>query len=199
MSRQETQFATPRKYLLALNDDPGLAMVPYSFAAHVFDVKVPTVQGYVRDGILREVVIGKDREWVGLLAADVSAERKRRRDAVMLHVPKARKILKRAARRGEVVEYGEDLMKPLGLNHAHAHDRDLIGKVLGQISTQTYRKDRPRHMLSVLAVRKTTGLPNEAFFGLARHLGALEEGADEEKFFRLEKRAVFRAYGAAAG
>jgi hypothetical protein len=192
MPRQEIRFPGPKKYLKALGDDPGLAIVPYSMAAKAFGVTVPTVQSYVRRGRIREIIVGK-RTWVGLAAMDVTAEGKRKDHEIASRVPGCRKILQSAARRGRTFEYADEIMEPLGLDHTISRDRHVIGHVLGRISTRTFREDG--RMLSVLAVLKETERPNKAFFELARELGAIRPGESDEDFFQRELKAVIKHYG----
>jgi hypothetical protein len=187
------KFPGPRSYTAALAMSPNFAMIPHSMAAALLDVEVSTVQGYIRRGMLQEVVIGPDRRWVGVLARDVkSLLVKKSRDVVRV-AKLIKPILLDAAKNHTTVEYAAALMAPIGLDHTHSRDRDLIGKALGRVSTKTHKTDE--RLLSVLAVRKDTGMPNSAFFGLAKDLGSMSETMSEDVFFRRERKAVFAAYG----
>lgn len=186
------KFPGPKKYSQAQARDKALAMIPISMAAALLEVEVSTVQGYVRRGVLPEIVVGHEREWVGVPADRVRAMRLQKLQKVRRLVELAEPILCDAAEKGVLVEYGSGLMEPLGLDHTHSRDRDLIGRVLGDISTKTYYKEG--RLLSVLAVRKDTGMPNDQFFGLAKELGAMPGAMQNGRFFLREKKAVFRAY-----
>ena len=83
-------------------------------------------------------------------------------------------------------------MEPFGLNHESSKDREMLGKVLGTISEKTWEEQKI--MLSVMAVRKYGGVPNDAFFSLARRLGAMRANENSEQFFRKQVRKVIAAY-----
>jgi hypothetical protein len=168
-------------------------MMPVSMAAALLEVEVATVQGYIRRGILKEIVVGNDRKWIAVSASDVRAMRLKKLRQIRNLASPAEQILLEAAAKQTTIEYGADLMEPLGLHHEYARDRDLIGKALGRVSTNSYKTDA--RMLSVLAVRKDTGRPNAAFFRLAEYLGAKRIATSDERFFLRERRAVIEAYG----
>lgn len=185
-------FRGPKAYAKALATDQSLALMPVSMAAAMLGVEVATVQGYVRRGLLREIVIGEGRDWVGLSTTEVKAMRLLKLSEVRRLATLARPILLGAARDRTTVEYGVDLMEPLGLDHRHTRDRDLIGKALGSISRKTY--SRHKCMLTVLAVRKDSGMPNSVFFELAKTLGAMPKAMSQDRFFWRHKQAVFGIY-----
>ena len=190
--RNTVMLPGPRAYSQGLARNRKLAMIPVSMAAALLEVEVATVQGYIRRGLLEEIVVGPGRAWVGVSADGVRAMRLGKLRQIRGLAKVAEPILLQAAKARTTIEYGADLMKPLGLDHQYARDRDMIGKVLGSISTRTYRRDN--RLLSVLAVRKDTGMPNTVFFDLARDLGAMSRTKTDEHFFRHEKKAVFDAY-----
>lgn len=190
-------FRGPKAYAKALDRDESLALMPLSMAAAMLGVEVATVQGYIRRGLLREIVIGESRDWIGLSTTEVKAMRLSKLNEVRRLATLARPILLGAARDRTTVEYGAELMEPLGLDHRHTRDRDLIGKALGSISRRTYNKNNTERkcMLTVLAVRKDSGMPNSVFFELAKELGAMPQAMSEDRFFRHHKKTVFGIYG----
>lgn len=94
--------------------------------------------------------------------------------------------LKQVARAGDLITYSE--IAPLaGLNMESQVDRNKIGDILGDISTNKHN----RPMLSAIVVHKDGGLPGEGFFNLARSLGlhhAHGEFADMEFFVQEVKK-----------
>ncbi len=67
----------------------------------------------------------------------------------------------------------------------------LIGEVIGLISKNELEQNRP--ILSAIVVG-VSGKLSEGFFNWARELGALEEGQDEETFWREECEKVYEAW-----
>lgn len=191
--RQTIPFPGPKSYTQQLARDPSLSMMPMSMAAALLDVEVATVQGYVRRGKLVEIVVGNSRDWVGVSATSVRAMRLDKLRPMRSLAQLAEPLLLRAAKQRTTIEYGAGLMVPLGLNPQHSRDRDLLGKSLGHISTRSYKHDRV--LLSALAVRKDSGMPNTQFFDLARYLGAMPQGMSEERFLQRATLAVFAKHG----
>ena len=69
-----------------------------------------------------------------------------------------------------------------------------MGGVLEPISKESY--DKKKVLLSVLVVRKDSGLPGDEFFEQARRWGAMKEDELPQRFFRQELERVYKAYAA---
>ncbi len=90
------------------------------------------------------------------------------------------------ARSQSTVCYSE--IAPLaGLDMSRPPDRNIIGEILGEISTYEHEQGRP--MLTVVVVRKDKNMPGPLFFNLARELG-VQHGDDNRAFFYAELRRV---------
>ena len=76
----------------------------------------------------------------------------------------------------------------LGIHKPGSHMAKQVGKILGEISEDEASLGRP--MLSAIAVG-VEGKPGPGFFGLARDLGKLTAGDDEQKFWEKERKAVY--------
>lgn len=76
----------------------------------------------------------------------------------------------------------------LGLQmQASEYDRAEIGRVLGEISTYEYQRDRP--LLSALVVNKTSGYEGDGFYKLCEELGFGDwEKLRRQKNFDIEQK-----------
>ena len=88
--------------------------------------------------------------------------------------------LKEVAQARDKIAYSE-LAESVHLN------RRRLGPPLEEICCYEHEQGRP--MLSVVAVRKQSGIPAPPFFGLARRLG-LYKGANDLEFFTDELHKV---------
>lgn len=96
----------------------------------------------------------------------------------------------RAAQYGGVTTY-QEIARLMGLPTRGSHMASEVGKLLGEISENERRQGRP--MLSAVVVG-VSGVPGSGFFWLARELGKLTDGDDEEAFWRSERDAVYNAW-----
>lgn len=97
-----------------------------------------------------------------------------------------------AARYRGTVTY-QEIAKLMGLPMRGSYMGSQIGRILGEISEDEVRADRP--MLSAIAVN-VQGAPGTGFFTWARELGKYDgQSADEERvFWELEKAAVYETW-----
>ena len=94
----------------------------------------------------------------------------------------------RAARARTLLHY-KDVATLIRVPQAGHHMARQVGQVLGEISEDEHRLNRP--MLSVVAVNEA-GYPGDGFFKLARRLGRLpHDGADEQAFLETERKRVY--------
>ena len=82
----------------------------------------------------------------------------------------------------------QDIAQLMGLPVHGSYMGRETGLILGEISDDEAEAGRP--MLSVVCV-SAAGSPGSGLYGLARQMGRLEEGADEEAFWRDELKAVY--------
>ena len=98
--------------------------------------------------------------------------------------------LVRAAEHRGVTTY-QDLAVIMGLPTRGTNMGAQTGQALGEISEDEVRAGRP--MLSAVAVN-VNGKAGPGFFGLARDLGRLSAGDDEEAFWRRELEAAYETW-----
>ncbi len=98
--------------------------------------------------------------------------------------------LVRAAQYRGVTTY-QDIAEIMSLPVDGSHMGAEIGWVLGEIAEEEVKASRP--MLSAVAVA-ASGKSGPGFFDLARTLGKLNKGQDEQAFWRMEIDAAYRAW-----
>jgi len=99
--------------------------------------------------------------------------------------------LKQVARNRDRTTYGE--IAPLaGLDMSLQRDRTEIGHILGDISRNEHEQGRP--LLSAIVTLKDRRSPGKGFFTLARELGLMKPGQDEEAYWSEEVNKVFQTW-----
>jgi hypothetical protein len=111
-----------------------------------------------------------------------------------LHIPIYER-LKQVAREGGLIYYGQ--IAPLAnLDMSRAHDRNELGRIIGDISRYEQTQNRP--LLSALVVHapgQQYGLkPGNGFFALARELRALSPDQDDDAFYQNELRQIYATW-----
>ena len=98
-----------------------------------------------------------------------------------------------AARNRQLLYYRE-VAERIGVPRAGHHMARQVGQVLGEISEDEHKAERP--MLSAIAVNEA-GVPGKGFFNLARQLGRLSHSTPdaEPEFLRVEQRRVYDLWG----
>lgn len=191
-----TKFPSKKSYLDAVASNPEkLAFVPTSLAAELIGVKRSTANDLVQSKKLVKISIHEDGlKWSGIqvksLLEYISSSEEDAESATV----KVRKILEKCGKDGHPLEYGV-LLEQIGMTHRNPQHRNLIGKILGEISEETWEKYN--FMLSALAVNKSTQEPNESFYLLAEQLGAIEDADDDEEcseFFDQQLEAIYEHY-----
>lgn len=82
----------------------------------------------------------------------------------------------------------KEIAKILGITQPGSHMANQVGQILGEISEDELVQGRP--MLSAIAVG-VEGKPGSGFFGLAKDLGRLKDGDDEQAFWEKQRQAVY--------
>ncbi len=90
-----------------------------------------------------------------------------------------------------VVFYAE-IGELLDFSMDNPHHRRELGRILGEISTDEDRSGSP--LLSAIVVHKDNHLPGKGFFELARELGKLKPGEDNDAFYASELKSVFEEW-----
>lgn len=153
-----TTFNDARSYILAASADAGFATVPFQLVADALGVTRAAVDGQVRAGKLSTITIGKTR-YITLRSI------KRQIDDWESEVATVKAFLEAAARKGTSKLTYDPVMGAVGRKTSTPNDRLVIGRILGQISRETYREHG--FLLSAMVVQKQTGEPSDAFYDLA--------------------------------
>lgn len=82
----------------------------------------------------------------------------------------------------------QEIAQAVGLPTAGSYMGGAMGRLLGTISENEVKHDRP--MLSAIAIG-VSGKPSGGFFTLARKLGLFNDGDNEEIFWKNECRKIY--------
>ena len=96
--------------------------------------------------------------------------------------------LTEAAKKGDIINYA-DVAPLANLDMSLDKDRAEIGRILGDISS--YEQENGRPLISAIMIHKHDGRPGIGFFHLAKELGLLKTGDDEDRFWNEEVKKVF--------
>lgn len=151
-------FPDARAYIVAASEDAGFATVPFQLVADALGVSRSAVDGQVRSGKLSTITIGKTR-YITLRSI------KRQIDDWEAEVAAVKAFLEAAARKGTMKLTYDPVMGAVGRKTSTPNDRTVIGRILGQISRETYRQND--FLLSAMVVQKQTGEPSDGFYDLA--------------------------------
>lgn len=191
MSRR---IISAEKYQELWEDDPEKwSIVPSTYAAKIVGKSLPSIEDLVEKDILDVVMIeGDDKTWKGVTMSSLI----RYPEKIKSGIPSVDNVfseLENVAASMSTIYYS-DFMRKIGLNHANPHHRRLIGMLLCEASEITFNDKNRGFMLSVLVVNKSTGMPTESFFVLAKKLKALSSYEDHGDFFKRQTRLVFKYY-----
>jgi len=89
------------------------------------------------------------------------------------------------------ITYG-DLAERIGLPRRGPRMAREVGQLLELVSR--YEASHARPLLSVVVFSTTDKKPGRGFFSLARDLGRLHDGEDENAFYRFELGAVYHTW-----
>lgn len=194
---QRTKFSSKKSYIEALvnSEDPTiLAFVPVSFAAEMINVKRSTTNDLVRDKKLTKITIKEDGlKWAGIQIRSLLDYTKKRKNLIDTNLGEVRQILEKCAKGSAPIAYGA-LLAQIGMSYKNPQHRKIIGQILGKLSEETWEEHK--FMLSVLAVNKSSGQPNDVFFELAEEFGAIDSEDEDEcdEFFKDQLKLVYDFY-----
>ncbi|MGU3496113.1 hypothetical protein ACLBXM_18890 [Xanthobacteraceae bacterium A53D] len=179
------EFSTLKEYLAALRNDPTLAVIPASLVADHLEITPAAVSARVRAGHLQGVRIGRT-PFIRIKSLFDEEERYKKQVAAV------KTALEAYAKTGVSSIFYEPIMTPIGLSTTVPAHRQLIGRILGDISEETEADNKG--MLTVLVHRNTQGKtrPGPGFFDLARKLGY--EFSDENDFVTKQTKKVLSKY-----
>ena len=96
------------------------------------------------------------------------------------------------ASRARTLLYYREVAALIRVPSAGHHMARQVGQVLGEITEDEHRANRP--MLSAIAVNEA-GYPGEGFFKLARRLGKLSEDPEGDRaFLEAERQRVYETW-----
>ncbi|KWR88162.1 hypothetical protein [Cupriavidus sp. IDO] len=179
-------FESVDAYLTALRKEPAkLAVVSIMMAAQARKVSRAGIERMLKTGRLTEIQIAGTR---CVLAKELIDLEQLEQDVVA----RVRKEIEKAAKLGVSHLFYQDIMTPVGLSTRVPADRDRIGKILGEISSNTYEESEI--LLSVLVHKKTAGRtrPSDGFFNLARSLDISFD--DPDAFVAKQTSEVLKHY-----
>ena len=173
-------------YLAHYQTNKGPALIPIDTVAYYRDVNRTTALRMLEDGRLTGVDI--EGEMFATVESYIALTR-REND----RVENVRRIIEEHARKGEIVTYSS-VMEPVGLNSGSPPDRKIIGRILGQISTVSYRSDGI--FLSAI-VHKKYGAgtkPGAGYFSLVEYITGEKLTGDEASAVEAAVKDVFTFY-----
>ncbi len=126
-------------------------------------------------------------------AEDVVAARPLEDDLRGRLIGQVRNELEIAARRREVVTYGQ-LGGRVGIDLDDPAARTVLSSILGEISESEIISGRP--MLSAIVVQNENQVPGAGFYALGQLLGQVQAGEDADVFAFRQMRDVWETYAA---
>ena len=153
-------YGTLEEYLKDHKADRAPAILPVPTVADYLEITTTATRNRIKAETLDGVVIG-DSTYVTVRSLSDEADRINSDKKIIA------KMLLDAAERDDVVYYGT-LLKSINRTHSNAGDRNYIGRLLGILSRES--AEQIECLLSVFAVSKTTGKPNEGFWNLVAEL-----------------------------
>lgn len=177
------EFDDISTYLLELQGQPYLALLPLQQAGDALGVSRAAISQRISAGKLDGVKLGRTTYACALsVLAVIDHENER--------VRTIRAYLEKVAREGATTNYSE-VMPLVGLTPKLPNDRLVVGRLLGLLSRQTNNEPKPV-LLSALVFNQTLRRPSDAFYGLASDLGY--EDADDDDFLQKHLKKIFRRY-----
>lgn len=99
--------------------------------------------------------------------------------------------------RRQLLEYGAHIMKPFGLSHQVARDRQHVGALLGTISEATYDDPNCGALLSAVVINKTgpnKGKPSAGFWNLVESITGKSVDESKREAYWREQIEKLQAY-----
>lgn len=181
-------FSDPVGYLSALEKDSAYAIIPVQMAADILGVSRSAVAQRARNGSLEAIKIGATRY---ILAESVS----NLLDAHRTEVEAVKGFLIEIARCKAATTYAP-VMGKIDRSTTTPHDRLVIGRILGEISEESY--EQHGFLLSALVMKGNLGRPSDAFFDLAADIDAsYDKAASNEAYLKNQIRRIHKHYASA--
>jgi hypothetical protein len=188
-------------YIDGLKTNPAsFAGVPRTLVATMIGVSNQQITNMVQSGDIEEITIEGDDEqsWKLISAASLLAYQERQKKIIPT-MTQVEELVLAAAKKGEKLIYGE-LMAALGLNHRMTNHRRIMGGLLGEVSTKSFKEHGV--FASVIVVYKNGGMPRFQFLKWAYRMKFLNgdetiDITDQElvQFWEDQVRQVFDIYG----
>jgi hypothetical protein len=196
-------FQSPSEFQRAFEDGAVGGMVPLKLAGEMLDLSRARLIAIANEGDdLTLLKIKMDDTTInGLTEASVRSlatkrgERERRliaanEDLLREHIVDSLLNNNFANDSSRLLEYGAHIMRPFGLSHQLARDRQHVGALLGTISDATLQDPKCRALLSAVVINKTgpnKGKPSAGFWNLVESLtGRSVKEAQRDVYWRKE-------------
>jgi hypothetical protein len=182
------QFDDLNSYLAHYKSTGGPALIPIETVAYYRNVGRPTAMRMSEDGRLVGVTIEGDiYATVDSYISLIGYEQDR--------VERARRFIEGYAKEGKIVTY-EPVMDYVGLRWQSPPHRTVIGHILGEISTKSYKDHGV--FLTAIVHRKygSSTKPGKGYFGLVEHITKKRPSGDETRAVEAQVQKVFNHYRA---
>lgn len=178
-------FGNAAAYLSALEKDAAYSIIPVQMVADILAVGRSAVTHRVRNGSLEAIQIGSTRY---ILAASLS----NLLDEHQTEVKAVKGFLIEIAQCGASTTYAP-VMGKINRSTTVPHDRLVIGKILGQISEESFEEHG--FLLSAMVMKGKLGRPSDAFFGLAEQIDArYGKAASNEAYLKDQLKRIHKHY-----
>jgi len=177
-------------------DDPKKwSIVPSTYAAKILGKSLPAIEELVaRDKLDSVVIKGAEKSWKGVTMTSLQLYQEQI-DKERIPVDDVFEQLEIIAKGSEKKPvYYSEFMDKFGLNYKNPHHRGIISALLGKVSEKTLSNKSIKFMLSVLVVNKSTDMPSEGFYTLAKNLKEMSITESREDFFKRQLELVFTYY-----
>jgi hypothetical protein len=178
-----TDYPTADMYILDLEKDSSLAIIPFTMASEIFDISRAAVEARVRSGTLVQIVVRGTRY---ILASSIFASISKSENVKS----RIREMLIDLAGRGETITYGT-LIESVGLKPLVPADRTKVFNILDDINQDEFDANGGI-LLSAIVHNKAKGIPGGGFFSLADRLNMAR--SSDTSFVEEQMAKVFEFY-----
>ncbi|AQS85146.1 MAG: hypothetical protein ABF876_01670 [Acetobacter aceti] len=179
-------FDNLSSYIEYYKKNGGPSLIPIDIIGDELDITKATVVRMLQDGRLEGIKIGRSLYTSTESYISFVHDEKQR-------VQKVRLFLEECAKNGEIVTYAP-VMEHVGLRWQSPPDRKIIGRILGEISTDTHKEKK---IFLTAIVHKKQGsrtIPGNGFFDLVEYITGESPRGDEHTAAMNAANKVFKYY-----
>jgi hypothetical protein len=144
----EKRYEDIKEYLRQLKAETRLAVISMQMAANALGITRPAIERMARTQRLDVIRLKKTRCVRALQILELI-------EGYEKQVDSTRRFLEKCAKKGRSPVFYTEVMERLGLATSTPADRKLMGRILGDVSEQTYREHKV--LLSAIVHRKGSG------------------------------------------